>query len=67
VQILIVGVALADIAGEPVHGQIHLVQAHGLGHPLLAIDTDVAAGAALMLCHKPGALHEHAAGAAGGL
>ena len=65
VQVLVVGVALADVAGQAVHGQVHLAQAHGLGHPLLAVDAELGAGALLVLLDEAGALHEHAARAAG--
>ena len=44
VQVFVVGVALADVAGQTVHGEVHLAQAHGLGHLLLAVDAQLGAG-----------------------
>ena len=38
VEVLVVGVALADVARQAVDGQVHLAQAHGLGDALLAVD-----------------------------
>ena len=65
VAILVVGVALADVAAEAVHGQIHLAQPYRLAHFLLPVDADGAARAAFMARDEIRALHEHATGAVG--
>ena len=65
VKIFIVGIALADIAAQPVHRQVHLGQAHGFGYPLLAVDADGVTAVFTVLLDKAGTLHKHAAGAAG--
>ncbi len=65
-QVLVVGVALADVAGEAVDRQVHVAEAHGLGDALLAVDRDFVVWVLLVVpCTKRGALDEHAAGAAG--
>ena len=64
-QIFIVGIALADVAGQAVDGQVHLAQPDRFGHLLLAVDGELGAGVLLVLRDETGALDEHAAGAAG--
>jgi hypothetical protein len=46
VQVLIVGVGGPHVAFQPMHGQVHLAQAHGLGDALLPVDAKVGRGAA---------------------
>ena len=41
VKILVVGVALADVAPEAVNGEIEPGEAAGLGHPLLPVNGDL--------------------------
>ena len=50
---------------EAVHGEVHLAQPHRLGRLLLAVDADLGAGVLLVVLDEAGALHEHAARAAG--
>ena len=59
-QVFVVGVALADIAGQTMDGEVHLAQPDGFGHFLLAVDADFSPGFSCVP-HEPGALHEHAA------
>src|SRR5579875_3482245 len=49
------------------NGEVHLAETDGLVDPLLAIDGKTAGGAVTVLVDEPCALHEHAAGAAGGI
>jgi len=61
-----VGVFLADVRLDAADGEVHDGQAAGGGVALLAVDADVAEFAAVGL-HEFFRLHEHAAGAAGGV
>ena len=54
VQVFVVGVALADVAGQTMHGEVHLAQAHGLGHLLLAVDAQLGAGVLLVFRRQTG-------------
>jgi len=67
VNVLIIGVALADIAGQAVHSQVHLAQANSLGYPLLPKDADGFAGVGFVSRNKARGLHKHAATAAAGV
>ena len=58
--------ALAQIAGEAAHRQVHLRQLVGGAGQLLTVDGDILA-LALMALHKLQRLHEHAARAAAGV
>src|SRR5206468_1382433 len=66
-RILVVGVRLAYLAFEAMDGKVHLAETHGLVHALLSINREPTGLAVAVLVHKPGALHEHTAGAARGI
>ena len=61
-----VGRAVAEVGLDAAEGEVHLGQLPGGVGELLAVDGDVGALAAVGL-HELGGLHEHAAGAAGGV
>ena len=65
--VLVIAVALADIAGQPVHGEVHAAEADGLGDALLAEQGDLICRVLAVALDEVGALHEHAARAAGGI
>ena len=60
VYVLVEGVGLADIALQPVYGQVHLGQADGGGGLFLAEESDPAAGVLAQPLDKVARLHEHA-------
>ncbi len=68
-DVVVVGVALADIALQTVDGEIHLGQAHSIAGLLLAEAGEFVTGSAfpmgVVLFNKGSALYEHAARAAG--
>ena len=66
-DVFVIGVALSDVAGQAVDGQVHAAQAHGLGDLLLAEDADFGVGVAPAALDELAALHEHAAGAVSGV
>jgi len=66
-DVFVVGVGLANIAGQAVYCQVHTAEAHGLGGLLLPIDGDFVGGVLLVVLHEAGALHKHAARTAGGV
>ena len=49
VDVLVVGVALPDVAGQAMHRQVHLAEADGLGGLLLPVDRDLGVGVSLVL------------------
>ncbi len=65
VRVFVVGDGLLDVAFQAVDGQIHLGQADGGGVFLQAAEGEFFRGAVAVLFDDAGALHEHAAGAAG--
>ena len=67
VDVLVVGVAPADVARQAVDGQVHLAEPYRGPHPLLTVDADLGVGVPLAFADKAGALYEHAAGATGGV
>ena len=58
-------IRLLDVAFEAVDGEVHPGQADGGGVLLQAAEGQPLGGVAAVLLHGAGALHEHAAGAAG--
>ena len=65
VRIFVIGDRLLDVAFEAVDGEVHPGQADGGGVLLQAAEGEALGGVATVLLHGAGALHEHAAGAAG--
>lgn len=67
VQVLVVGVAVLDVALQPVHGQVHAGEADVSIDTLLPVDAEFRAGVPFVLLHEAGALHEHPPRTAGGI
>ena len=70
VRVVVVAVdvaAVADVALQPVHGEVEAAQAAGLVGLLDAADGELGGGVLLVLGDEARRLHEHAAGAAGGI
>ena len=67
VRVLVVGIGQADVAGEPVEGEVHLRQRHCLLGLLSAEDGESPGGVLVMAFDELGALDEHAARPAGGV
>ncbi len=67
VDVVVVGVAFADIPLQAVDGEIHLRQPHGVSGLLLPEAGEFIAGTVVVLFNKGGALHKHAARATGGV
>ena len=65
VEVVVVGVRLADVAFEAVDGQVHPAQLRGLRGLLLPVDRELFGRVLLVLVDEARALDEHAAGAAG--
>ena len=65
VEVLVVAVALADLAREPVDGEVHLRQPHRLARLLLAVDRELLARRPAVALDEVGGVDEHAARAAG--
>jgi hypothetical protein len=70
VRVVVVAVdvaAVADVALQPVHRQVQAAEAAGLVGLLDAADGQFGGGVLLVLGDEARRLHEHAAGAAGGV
>jgi hypothetical protein len=70
VRVVVVAVdvaAVANVALKPVHGEVEACEAAGLVGLLYAADGQLRRGVLVMLGHETRRLHEHAAGAAGGV
>jgi hypothetical protein len=70
VRVVVVAVdvaAVADVALQAVHGEVQAAQAAGLVGLLDAADGQLGGGVLLVLGDEACRLHEHAAGAAGGV
>ncbi len=70
VRVVVVAVdvsAVADVAFKAVDGEVHARQASGVVGLFHAVDEQFVGGIFLVLGHEARALHEHAAGAAGGI
>jgi len=70
VRVVVVAVdvaAVADVALQPVHGEVEAGEAAGLVGLLDAADGELGGGVLVVLGHEAGRLHEHAARAAGGV
>mmetsp|Transcript_44311 Transcript_44311/g.78311 ORF Transcript_44311/g.78311 Transcript_44311/m.78311 type:complete len:886 (+) Transcript_44311:1866-4523(+) len=67
--VFVVGVGLLDLAAQVVHGEVHLGELHRLQRLLGAANehVEVSRLVGLVLQDEVGRLHEHAAGAAGGV
>ena len=70
VRVVVVAVdvaAVADVAFQPVDGEVHAAEAAGFVGLLDAVDGEFGGGVLLVLRHEPGGLDEHAARTAGGV
>jgi hypothetical protein len=61
VQVLVIAIALADLARQPVDREVHLRQPHGLAGLLLPVDRQLVARRAAVTLDEVGRLHEHPA------